>query len=186
MRYIKKIKMFLLSPWYAFRRFLFNRKVAKEMTVYRKETIQLPWTNLRLGVEQGDDTAPAAGTSTYTDVPSNAYTLQKGMNAIEIKFSADSEDTACTAEVFVVRTKGDIKRVASLAITSGAQIDSRGDNLADTIVVTSFWLRDIFKADADGNDHMATIAFDVLGAEKIFVVFTISTAAVWNCDISGF
>ena len=186
MSYIKKIKKVLLFPLRRTQRFLFNRKVAREMTVYRKETIQLPWTILREDVEQGDDTALTATTSTYADVPSHSYELQPGMNAIEMKFSADSDDTACTADVYVVRTKGDIKRVASLAVTSGKQIDSLGNNIADTINVTSYWVREIFTADASGGDHMATVAFDVLGATQIFVNFTISTAAVWNCDISGF
>jgi len=156
------------------------------MTIYRRETIQLPWTILREGVAQNDDTALTATTKTFSDVPSHAYPLEPGMNAIEMKFSADSDDTACTANVYVVRTRGDIKRVATLAITSGKQIDTAGNNVADTISVTSYWLRDVFESDNDGNDHMATIAFDLLGSTKIFVLFTISTGAEWNCDISGF
>ena len=155
------------------------------MTVYRRETHHFHWMTLRSAVDESD-TLPIATTAKKANIPSHAYTIPPAINVCELRFLANADGASCTAYVYVARKNDDISLLASIAVTSGKQISTGGLNYADTLVVTTHWFGDKEPKtrDANGNDRMAAVAFDLLGYDKIFVLLDISSGS-WTIEHTG-
>lgn len=179
-------------PWKSiknsFRNFTNNRKVKKMALPVRRDTKHLHWIHLRTAVDSSDSPVPlGVGTSKIANIPDHAKMVALGMNVTELRFLASADGASCTAYVYAVRKDDDPCLVCSIAITAGKQVATDGQYYADTLAITDYWFegKEIKKADADGADRMARVAFDFLGYDKLFVLLDISTGT-WGIDFTGF
>jgi hypothetical protein len=152
----------------------------------RRETKHLHWMTLRSGVTAGSDTLLTATTSKAADIPSHAIKIAQGINIAELRFLADADGRSCTGYIHVARKNDDVSLVCSVAITAGQQAATDGRFYADSLIVTNSWYlnKGIKLADADGNNRMARMAFDILGYDDLFVLLDISSGT-WGVDITG-
>lgn len=163
-----------------------DRRIVAEMTIYRRETVHLHWIPLRTAVAASDSPVPlGAGTSKKADVPSHAYRIPLGMNAIELRFLADADGRVADAYVHMTRKSDDVVLVCKIACTTGAQVATDGRYYVDTMTITEYWIKDLETADISAGNRIARVAFDILGYDEIFVLFDITTG-VWGVEIVGF
>ena len=105
-----------------------------------------------------------------------SYEVPKEAGQIELAFTCKNADTdTFTAVVYAAREGGDIEYVCTATGTSGAQETgaSTPRYYCDTLASTSDrWASDVFYIDADDNDGMSKIVFDLRERKWVIVLFT--------------
>lgn len=156
--------------------------------VGRIETPHIHWLPLRTGISVSDTILHTESPPTMknANIPSShAYSVSKGMNAIEIRLLADADGRVADAYVYATKKDDDIVLVCKVASVSGKQEATDGRYYIDTMTITEYWLKDIESADIAAGDRVSRIAFDLLGYDKVFVLFDI-TSGTWGAQITGF
>lgn len=147
------------------------------------------WTNIRTVTT--DDAATTA--TVWASKPSHCKSLRQLatkdstlFNVIQVRLSFSAGNgTTCNYYIYVRQLNDDSQFVVSGAATAGTQTATAGGTYADTITTTARWIKTVTAADASGNNGMATINFDGMGAEYIEVyIDTISSGSVL-VDIKG-
>ena len=75
---------------------IFWKAYLETMTGYRRETVQLPWMEIKANVDTQETDLTANTGFTKDDVPDNFFQLLKGMNAIELRFGSKTDNQAGT------------------------------------------------------------------------------------------
>ncbi len=121
------------------------------------------------------------------NIPADAFLVPEAMNNMEMRFKATGVDgVAGTAHVYGARENDDVCHIGDAAITAGLQLATDNNRYIDTIILTDKWITEVKKADADGNDGLSRIAFDVSGYDLVFVTITYTDTTNWIVEISGF
>jgi hypothetical protein len=147
------------------------------VTHRRRETEQVEWTPVRSGIINPSEGALGATERLSSNIPSHAIPLPKATNSMGLRVAADTNVRTGTMHVYGVRKdNGTVCRICSVTITAGAQLSDWHSASVDVYFVhqmsiTNYWWKDVIKADGDGNDGMARLAFDTLGLAKVFVRF---------------
>jgi hypothetical protein len=152
----------------------------------RIETIKSGWTTLRDAVSSSE-TELAVTARTIDDIPEDhALRIPAGLGSIELCFAASANGLSGTAYVYLARKGGDIKRVATLSIASGTQI-AGGDPTRyyiHSINITNKWFKTVLRSDSQGDNGQASIMFDCLGYQVMFVLLSFASGT-WYCYYSG-
>jgi len=166
----------------------YNYRIGLKMaTIGRIETPHIQWIPLRTGVGSSDTILHSESPPTMknANIPTHAYMIPKGMNAVELRFLADADGRVADAYVYATKKDDDIVLVCKVASVAGKQQATDGRYYIDTMTITDYWMKDIESADISAGDRVSRIAFDLLGYDKAFVLFDI-TSGTWGAEITGF
>lgn len=158
------------------------------------QTSQLDWSPLRSSVS-ADDTALDGTTENYTfafgDKPTAAIQVHQNWNNGTVYFSGtDAANETCNYKLYAWRENGPALLICSGTFTLGAGVTGGTNEFyADTITATDTWPTTIVTSDADGNNRVATLSFDLVGCKYIYLEIDIpasSQVASASGYISGF
>lgn len=153
------------------------------------ETSCIRWTLIRTVTTDDAATTPTV----WASKPSHCKSLRRLVtkdstlfNVIQMRLSFSAgAGTTCNYYIYVRQLNDDSQFVVSGGATAGTQTATAGGTYADTFTTTARWIKAVVAADAAGNNGMATINFDGMGAEYIEVyIDTISSGSVL-VDIKG-
>ncbi len=150
-----------------------------------------------------DDTTLDGATASYTyqfaDKPSNAVQLGSGdetrFNGCQIYFyGTDAATEDSDYQIWAWRKDGPAKMVCYGTATLGSAVTGATNTFyADTVTSTDVWPTDVtVSGSGDGawnsNPSVASVSFDLMGYEWIYVQFTDSgeTAATMSAAIAGY
>lgn len=155
------------------------------------ETVKAPVLVLREDAVSTDTDALIAtpASRVLANIPSHALKIPRGLNIAEITFGANADNATTNALIYVARLNGDpLLAYNTGLITAGAQKNTDGKFLADTIVAgVSYWPKAVTITDAGGDDQIARISFDLLGHDKIFVLYDdLQNTSTWQAYLSGY
>lgn len=137
------------------------------------ETIRAPWSKPQ-PIVSSDDTLPAATTSKFANIPSNAYKPTSTQNALEVCFTLGADAQNCVAYLYAARKNGDICLAWTGTITAGTQVSTDGRYYADTVAssTTDLWYPNIREIDGGGNNRVFRIRLDTCGYMYFYCLFT--------------
>lgn len=150
-----------------------------------------PW--ITVGTFTAADTTPGDNARDYASVKALTNTAIYGRseqdNAIEIRFTGDTDADSIVYDVFVASDATDyFTRIATLTLTVGTQQKGSAAVLfCDTIVKTNEkWFDTIRTVDADGGDRIARVFLDLYGYGLIaFVPTTIPANSSNTVEVRG-
>jgi len=153
------------------------------------ESSCMRWTLIRTVTTDDSATTPTVWASKPSHCKSLRQIATKDstlFNVIQARLSFSAGNgTTCNYYIYVRQLNDDSQFVVSGGATAGTQTATAGGTYADTITTTARWIKAVTAADAAGNNGMATINFDGMGAEYIEVyIDTISSGNVL-VDIKG-
>lgn len=127
------------------------------------------------------------------NVPADSYKIPEMMNNMEVRASSDGADgDECTASFYGARWKDktnktydDVSLIGTSIFTAGQQIATDLNNYVDTITLTDKWITEVHRADYEGNNGMARIAFDTSGYDVFFMSLNYAGAENWKVQVSG-
>ncbi|MFA5187009.1 MAG: hypothetical protein WC551_11055 [Patescibacteria group bacterium] len=159
------------------------------------ETSQMGWSPLRSAAVTADDTALDGTTENYTfafgDKPASAIRVHPNWNNGIVHFAGtDAANETCNYKLYGWRENGPAMLICSGTFTLGAAVTGATNTFyADTITVTDTWPTTVVTSDADGNNRVASLAFDMIGCSWVYLEIDIPAAsqvASANGYISGF
>ncbi len=155
-------------------------------------TVHSPWKILRslyTGTGAAPETALGVTARLKANIPSHAFTIPDEWNRGEIMWAGNAADKTVVSSIYLARHDGDIVLAGVTGnITSGTQVNTAGENIADTLTIASQnWLTTISAIDGGAANRAGRLYLDFCGYDKIFVLYTTVThTSNWTTYISGF
>jgi len=154
------------------------------------DTKQGVWTTI--GTATVKDDAPAVDALDYASVAAlthtTIYTPPTGDNAVELRFTGDTDTDVEVVNIYAARGGGDyFSLVCILTMEVGTQQMGSATTLAvhSISVGTEMWLKEITVIDGGGADRVARITLDLCGYSKWAFVPTTVTGTL-TIQASGF